>query len=105
MFSKKSVRPGRKRQLVDHLWSNWKVSARRACSTLRVARSLYIYKSRRNDQADLKVKIRDICETRVRYGYRRVHILLKRKGWEVNPKGVYRLYKEMGLKLRNIEAD
>jgi putative transposase len=37
----------------------------------------------------------------VRYGYRRVHILLKREGWEVNPKRVYRLYKEMGLQLRN----
>ena len=67
----------------------------------RAARLIYNYKSRRNDQADLKVKIRDICETRVRYGYRRVHILLKREGWEVNPKRVYRLYKEMGLQLRN----
>ena len=77
---KKALRPGRKRQLVDQLRSDWKVSARRACSTIRVSRSLYIYKSRRNDQADLKVKIRDICETRVRYGYRRVHILLRREG-------------------------
>ena len=77
------------------------MSARRACTTLQVARSLYIYKSRRSDQADLKVKIRDICETRVRYGYRRIHILLKREGWKVNAKRVYRLYKEMGLQLRN----
>ena len=77
------------------------MSARRACVTLQVARSLYIYKSRRSDQADLKVKIRDICETRVLYGYRRIHILLKREGWEVNAKKVYRLYKEMGLQLRN----
>ena len=101
MFSKKALRSARKRQLVDQLRSNWKVPARRACSTLRVARSLYIYKSRRNDQADLNVKIRDICETRVRYGYRHVHILLKREGWQINPKRVYRLYKEMGLQLRN----
>lgn len=77
------------------------MSARRACSTLRVARSIYNDKFRRNDQADLKVKIRDICETCVRYGYRRVHILLKREGWLINPKRVYRLYKEMGLQLRN----
>lgn len=105
MCSKKALRPARKRQLVDHLRFDWKVSARRACSTLRVARSIYNYKSRRNDQADLKVKIRDICETRVRYGYRRVHILLKREGWEVNAKRVYRLYKEMGLQLRNSEAE
>jgi len=90
---------------VDQLRSDWNVSARRACSTLQIARSLYIYKSRCNDQADLKVKISDICETRVRYGYRRVHIRLKREGWEVNPKRVYGLYKEMGLQLRNIEAE
>ena len=102
---KKTLRPARKRQLVAQLRSDWKVSARRAYATLRVARSLYICKSRRDDQADLKVKMRDICETRVRYGYRRVHILLKREGWEVNPKRVYRLYKEMGLQLRNIEAE
>lgn len=90
---------------MDQLRSDWNVSARRACSRLRVARSLYIYKSRRNDQADLKVKIRDICEAPVRYGDRRVHILLKREGWEINPKRVYRLYKKMGLQLRNIEAE
>ena len=105
VLKKKALRPARKRQLVDQLKYDWKVSARRACATRRVARSIYNYKFRRNDQADLKVKIRDICETRVRYGYRRVHILLKREGWEVNPKRVYRLYKEMGLQLRNIEAE
>ena len=41
----------------------------------------------------------------MRYGDRRVHILLKREGWEINPKRVYRLYKEMDLQLRNIEAE
>ena len=39
--------------------------------------------------------------TRVRYGYRRVHVLLKRDGWPVNQKRIYRLYKEMDLQLRN----
>jgi len=77
------------------------VSARRACATLRIDRSLYVYKSKRGGQADLKQRIKEICETRVRYGYRRVHVLLRRDGWAVNPKRVYRLYKEMGLQLRN----
>lgn len=45
--------------------------------------------------------IREIAETRVRYGYRRIHVLLLREGWHVNPKRVYRLYKELGLQLRN----
>ena len=80
---------------------DWKVSIRRACSTLRIDRALYVYKSKRGDQADLKQRIKSICETRVRYGYRRVHVLLRRDGWAVNAKRIYRLYKELGLQLRN----
>jgi putative transposase len=77
------------------------VSIRRACSALQVDRSLYVYKSKRGDQAALKHRIKDICETRVRYGYRRVHVLLQRDGWAANIKRVYRLYRELGLQLRN----
>ncbi len=95
------MRPARKRKLVDTIKADWKVSIRRACSVLKVDRSLYVYKSRRGEQAELKLKIKDICQTRVRYGYRRVHILIKREGWSVNPKRIYRLYKEMDLQLRN----
>jgi len=64
-------------------------------------RALYVYKSKRSDQAAIKSRIKDICETRVRYGYRRVHVLLPRDGWAANIKRVYRLYRELGLKLRN----
>jgi putative transposase len=95
------LRPERKRALVDKVRSDWKVSVRRACAALTIDRSLYVYKSTRGDQAGLKLKIKQICETRVRYGYRRVHVLLQREGWAVNPKRIYRLYKELGLTLRN----
>ena len=81
--------------------SDWKVSTRRACAALRIDRSLYVYKSKRGGQADLRHRIKEICKTRVRYGYPRVHVLLQRDGWPVNPKRIYRLYKEMGLQLRN----
>jgi putative transposase len=37
----------------------------------------------------------------MRYGYRRIHVLLRREGWNVNPKRIYRLYQELGLQLRN----
>jgi putative transposase len=63
--------------------------------------STYHYRSRRPDQAGLKARIQEICATRVRYGYRRVHILLRREGWEVNQKRTYKLYRELGLQLRN----
>lgn len=95
------MRPARKRKLVDTVKADWKVSIRRACAVLRIDRSLYVYKSRRGEQAELKLKIKDICQTRVRYGYRRVHVLIRRDGWAVNPKRIYRLYKEMDLQLRN----
>ena len=80
---------------------DWKVSVRRACAALRIDRSLYVYTSKRGTQAELKQRIKEICQTRVRYGYRRVHVLLRRDGWAVNPKRIYRLYKELGLQLRN----
>ena len=49
----------------------------------------------------MKARIKAIAETRVRYGYRRNTVLLKREGWVVNGKRIYRLYKELGLQLRN----
>lgn len=79
----------------------WSVSARRACAVLQACRSSYAYKGKRPDQAQLKKRIKEIAETRVRYGYRRIHTLLRREGWEINAKRVYRLYKQMGLQLRN----
>lgn len=67
---------------------------------LRTERSSYHYRGKGTDQADLKQRIKEIADTRVRYGYRRIHVLLRREGWEINGKRVYRLYKEIGLGLR-----
>ncbi len=91
----------RRRELVDEVRATWKVSIRRTCAVLRAERSSYHYKGRRRGQAVLAKRIREICETRVRYGYRRVHVMLRREGWEVNAKRVYRIYRELGLQLRN----
>lgn len=95
------MKPARRRQLVDDLRVVWQVSIRRACEVLRAGRSTYHYRSRRPSQAALIKRIREIAETRVRYGYRRIHVLLRREGWRVNAKRVYRLYREEGLQLRN----
>jgi transposase InsO family protein len=46
-------------------------------------------------------RIKDICQTRVRYGYRRVHVMLCREGWHINQKRTRRIYRELGLQLRN----
>ena len=77
------------------------MSIRRACRLVEFDTSTYHYRSCRPDQAALKARMKAIAETRVRYGYRRVHVLLKREGWTVNHKRTYKLYKEMGLQLRN----
>jgi putative transposase len=81
--------------------ADWGVSIRRACKVLPVDTSTYHYKSHRTDPAMLKKCIKEICETHVRYGYRRVFYILRRDGWLVNMKKVYRLYRELGLQLRN----
>lgn len=80
---------------------DWTISIRRACGALDFDRSTYHYTSRRADQAGLERRIREICETRVRYGYRRVHVLLVREGWGTNIKRTYRIYRDLGLQLRN----
>ena len=59
------------------------------------------YKSVRNDtDAALRLRIKAIAEVRIRYGQRRIHVLLRREGWKVNIKRVARLYREEGLAIR-----
>lgn len=47
------------------------------------------------------MRIKDLAATRVRYGYRRIHVLLRRQGWQINHKKTRRIYRELGLQLRN----
>ena len=94
-------RPGRMRELVRGICIDWGVSIRGACGALRFDTSTFHYKSRRTDEAAVERRIKEIAETRVRYGYRRVHVLLRREGWTVNIKKTQRIYNELGLQLRN----
>src|SRR5262249_62209582 len=84
---------------------DWQVSIRRACSALRLDPKSYRYKSRRPDQALLKSRIREVCETRVRYGYRRVNLMLRRESFKVNHNKTLRVFKNFGLQLRNKNAE
>jgi putative transposase len=86
---------------VDEVRGEWGVSIRRTCRVLQVDTSTYHYKSRRPGQAILEKRIKEICQTRVRYGYRRVHVLLRREGWRINQKKTRRVYRELCLQLRN----
>ena len=82
------------------LIGRYRASQRQACAALRLSRTVYAYRSVARDAAALSLRIREITSTRVHYGYRRVHVLLRREGWQDNVKRVYRLYRQMGLSLR-----
>lgn len=61
---------------------------------------MWYAKSQARDQSALRQRIRDIAMNRPRFGYLRVLVMLKREGWQVGKKRVYRLYRLEGLQLR-----
>lgn len=65
-----------------------------------LARSSHRYQSTKDEQAALRMRLKELAATRVHYGYRRLHILLRREGWDVNAKRIYRIYREEKLSLR-----
>lgn len=77
----------------------FRVSTRKACRATGVARSTVAYRARRPSQEPLRRRLRELAQARVSYGYKRLHVLLRRDGWAVNVKRVYRLYREEGLAL------
>jgi len=94
------LRPAHKRTLVVEVVDHYRVSERRACQVIQISRTSYRYRSIRDEQVPLRLRINEIAKTRVRYGYKRIHVLLRREGWIVNHKRVYRIYCEEGLNLR-----
>ncbi len=92
--------PSRRRGVVEHLRTAYRVSERRACQAAGFHRSTQRYRARRDPQVELRMRLRELAAARVRYGYRRLHVLLRREGWPVNAKRVHRLYREEGLSIR-----
>ena len=78
------MKPAQQRAVVRFFRVGYRVSERRACRVVGVARSSCRYRSVARDQAALRVRLRDLAAVRVRYGYRRLHVLLQREGWKVN---------------------
>jgi len=94
------LKPSRRRPVVEHLCGSYGVSERRACRVGRMNRGTYRYRSHQDPRTELRMRIREIAQARVRYGYRKILALLNREGWKVGRYLVYRLYKEEGLTLR-----
>jgi putative transposase len=86
--------------VVNYLRGVYRVSQGRACQVARIPVSTFRYQSTREPQTALRLRIREIAQARIRYGYRKIRVLLKREGWKVGKKLVYRLYCEEGLALR-----
>jgi len=76
------------------------MSERRACKAIACCRMTIRYESTRPDDRDLRERMKAIAHERRRFGYRRVHILLKREGYVVNHKKLFRLYREEKLAVR-----
>src|ERR1700752_4050159 len=73
---------------------------KRACGLMGITRWSNRYRSHGDPQTELRLRLRDLAASRVRYGYRRLTVLLRRQGWHVNAKRIYRLYREEGLQVR-----
>ena len=94
------MKVAQKRPLIAFMQDSFQVSERRACCVLPLIRSSCRRTSTRKDPVVLRQRIRELAESRVRYGYRRIHILLQREGFKVGKDRVHRLYRQEGLSLR-----
>ncbi len=74
-------------------------SERRACRLVMVAVSTYRYETRRSDEP-LRTRLVQLAREKPRFGYRRLHVLLRRSGERVNHKRLHRIYREAGLMIR-----
>lgn len=92
--------PGAERKAVAHLVDAHGMSERRACKAIGYCRMTVRYRTTRADEAGVRQRMRAIALERRRFGYRRLHVLLKREGYLINDKKLFRLYREERLAVR-----
>ncbi|MBY5336068.1 IS3 family transposase [Rhizobium leguminosarum] len=100
LFGKEVVTPAAKRKAVAHLMSHHEMSERRACKAIGFCRMTVRYETRRDDDHELRERMKALAHERRRFGYRRIHVLLRREGHLVNHKRLFRLYREEKLTVR-----
>lgn len=88
------------REAVQAMQGEVGLSQRRACGLVAIGRGTCRYLQQRPEDKILRARLRELAETRQRFGYRRLQVMLQREGWQVNHKRVYRLYVEEKLGLR-----
>lgn len=83
------VTPAARRAAVCHFWDEHRFSERTACRLASFSRSSYRRKSLRAEADEpMRVRLLELAAERPRYGYRRLHVFLRREGWKVNRKRV-----------------
>jgi putative transposase len=80
VLKKKVLKPVKKREMVNYLMGRYGVGNRQACRCVRLHRSMYYYRTRMDPLTALRQRVRELANTRVRFGYRRLYILLRREG-------------------------
>ena len=92
--------PAARREATTYLRQTFEMSERRACRVIGTDRTSVRYQATRPDDAALRERLKALAQERRRFGYRRLHVLLRREGHAVNRKRVQRLYREERLTLR-----
>jgi putative transposase len=78
------------------------MTERRACKLVGLDRSSYRYEPRRDHNVELRQELVSVARQKPRYGYRRLHALLSKRGFAVSAQRVYRVYKAEGLMVRRL---
>jgi putative transposase len=94
------VGPRAEREAVRVAREEGQLSERRACGLIGMNRGSWRYQRKERNEAALRSRLREIAGERPRFGYRRLHRMLRREKWMVNHKRVYRLYRGEGLAMR-----
>ncbi|MBB5741502.1 putative transposase, partial [Brevundimonas aurantiaca] len=94
------VTPAAHREAAAHLQLAYAMSERRSCRVLGVDRTSVRYQATRPDDGTLRDRLKALAQERRRFGYRRLHVMLRREGHAVNKKRVQRIYREEKLTVR-----
>lgn len=94
------MKPAAKRAAAEHVQAVHALSERRACRLVKLSRTTKRRIKKRSDDAGLIARLRELAELRRRFGYRRLHVLLKRDGFRVNQKKIRRIYREQKLTVK-----
>jgi putative transposase len=94
---KKLLTPTVRRSAVRWAIEEKEYSQRRACSLIGLAPKVFRHRSRRGDDGVLRTRLKELAAERRRFGYRRLHLLLRREGFAVNHKKLYRITGRRGL--------